>query len=156
MNKSVCQNSKVSLILPVETKDNIDVLNSSSGYYNDICYTTTSEDGTDILLKDRQREFIDKDNIVCQENCDFSEYDYNTLVAKCSCEVKECTNSFADMNINKAKILENFKNIKNIINVNFLICYKKFPYLKGLFSMIFIYSVQLLIFNIIKLIPKPK
>ena len=63
--------------------EHLDKFNSSSGYYNDICYTTTSEDGTDILLKDRQKEFIEKDYVVCQEDCDFSQYDYETFVAKC-------------------------------------------------------------------------
>ena len=29
------------------------------------------------------------------------------------------------MNINKEKLLENFKDIKNIANLNFLVCYKK-------------------------------
>ena len=71
---------------------------------------------SDILLKDRQKEQINKDKIVCQEDCDFSEYDYDTFVAKCSCKVKECSESFSDMNINKNKLLDNFKNIKNIIN----------------------------------------
>ena len=101
-------------------------MNRSSGYYNDICYTSTTEDGTDILLKDRQTEYIQKDKIICQEDCDFIEYDYNTNNAKCSCKVKESSSSVADMNINKAKLLDNFKNIKNIANFNFLVCYKNY------------------------------
>ena len=125
LNLTICEKSKISISIPIILNEDIDKFNSSSGYYNDICYTTTSEDGTDILIKDRQTEFCDKNKIICKENCDFTEYDYNTLVAKCSCEVKECSNSFVDMNINKAKILDNFKNIKNFINFNFLICYKK-------------------------------
>ena len=105
LNLTVCEKSKISISIPIEINEPIDKLNSSSGYYNDICYTTTSEDGTDILLKDRQKEFIDNNKIVCQEDCDFSEYDYNTLVAKCSCEVKECAESFSEMSINKNKLL---------------------------------------------------
>ena len=76
-------------------------------------------------MKDRQKEYINKDRIICQEDCDFSEYDYNTLVAKCSCKAKGCPESYSEMNINKNKLLKNFKNIKNFINFNFLICYKK-------------------------------
>ena len=125
LNLSICEQSKISIKIPFKLTQHIDKYNSSSGYYNDICYSTTSQDGTDISLKDRQKEFIDKDKIICQENCDFLEYNYDTLVAECSCKVKECSKSFADMNINKAKILDNFKNIKNYINFNFLLCYKK-------------------------------
>ena len=125
LNLTICQKSKISILIPFEITDNLDKYNTSSGYYNDICYSTTSENGTDILLIDRQKEYIDKNKIVCQENCDFSEYNYDTLVAKCSCEVKESSESFADLNINKEKILENFIKIKNIINFSFLKCYDK-------------------------------
>ena len=111
LNLSVCGKSKISISIPIIIDGHLDKFNSSSGYYNDIC----SEDGTDILLKDRQREFKDKDYIVCQEDRDFSEYDYETFVAKCECEAKVSDESFAEMNINKAKILDNFKNIKNFI-----------------------------------------
>ena len=51
--------------MPYELNGNVDELNSGSGYYNDICYTTTSEDGTDISLKDRKKDFIDKNKTVC-------------------------------------------------------------------------------------------
>ena len=33
--------------------------------------------------------------------CDFSEYDYEALVATCSCKAKKSEQSFADMTINK-------------------------------------------------------
>ena len=55
LNLTVCGTSKISISIPIVINENIDKYNSSSGYYNDICYTTTSEDGTDILLKDRQK-----------------------------------------------------------------------------------------------------
>ena len=41
-----------------------------SGFYNDICYTYTSDKGKDISLDDRRKEFIDKNLAVCEENCD--------------------------------------------------------------------------------------
>ena len=62
--------------------------------------------------------------MICQEDCDFSEYNYNISVAQCSCNVKETPSSIRDMNINKTKLLDSFINIKNIINFNFLVCYK--------------------------------
>ena len=49
------------------------------------------------------------------------------------------------MNINKAKILDNFKNIKNFINFNFLICYKKFFNKKGISNNIGYYLILLII-----------
>ena len=59
LNLSYCHKSQVSLIIPIIISENLDKLNTSSGYYNDLCYTTTSESGTDISLKDRKNEFIE-------------------------------------------------------------------------------------------------
>ena len=90
--------------------------------------------------------------MVCQEDCDFSEYDYDTLVAKCSCKVKDCTESFADMKINKRKLLENFKNIKNIINFEFLKCYNKLLCKEGILKNFGFYILLLIIlFHIISI-----
>ena len=74
LNLTVCGDSKISLFIPMELSENIDKLNSSSGYYNDICYTATSESGTDISLKDRKKEYIEGNKVVCQEDCEFSKY----------------------------------------------------------------------------------
>ena len=95
--------------MPIRVKDGIDILNSSSGYYNSICYTTTSESGTDISLKDRKNEYIKK--TVCQDNCELSNYNYTTQKANCSCNVKQVQTSFDDFNINTTKLLNNIKNI---------------------------------------------
>ena len=54
----------------------------------------------------------------------FTKYDYNTLKAICSCDIKESSTSFANMNIDKEKLFGDFVNIKNIANFNILKCYK--------------------------------
>ena len=84
--------------------------------------------------------------MICQEDCGFSEYNYDTSVAKCSCDVKESSKSFADMNINKEAIFDNFKNIKNFLNFNFLICYKKLFTKKGILNNIGCYIIISIIF----------
>ena len=58
MNLSYCSQTKIDLSIPIIISENIDKINSSSGYYNDLCYKATSENGTYITLKDRQKEFI--------------------------------------------------------------------------------------------------
>ena len=95
-----------------------------------ICYTTTSESGTDISLKDRKNEYIKK--AVCQEDCDLSNYNYNTEIANCSCNVKQASFSFADININTTKLLNNFKNAKNYANLNLFVCHKSLFSKEGL------------------------
>ena len=153
LNLTVCENNKISIFLPIILTGNLDKYNPSSKYYNDICYTTTSEDGNDIILKDRQNEFIDKNLIVCQEDCYFSKYNYNTSKARCICNVKQCSESFEEMNINKTKILENFKNIYNFINFKLLVCYKKLFNKEGILNNVGCYIIfSIIIFHIITII----
>ena len=104
LNISVYKNSQVSFSIPIEISENVDKLNSSSDYFNDICYTSTSDSGTDISLEDRKKVFINENKIICQEDCYFSEYNSNTKKVKCSCDVKQSSISFANMTINKTKL----------------------------------------------------
>ena len=108
LNLSICDNSTISLSVPVEIDGDLNKLNSSSGYFNDKCYSSTSNSGTDITLKDRKTDFVEGNKTVCQENCAFSEYDKDNKIANCSCQVKESNTSFQDMNIDKNKLYENF------------------------------------------------
>ena len=150
LNLTVCKKSQVSISIPITITDQLEKLNSSSSYYNDVCYTTTSEDGTDITVKDRQNDFIDKDRVICQDGCYFSEYDYGNSRANCSCNIKKCSESYAGMYIDKSKILDNFKNINNLINFKFLVCYQNLFNKEGIIKNIGSYIiVSIIIFHII-------
>ena len=116
LNLSYCYDVKIDIFIPVNITDNIDKHNSKSGYYNDICYVTTSDSGTDISLKDRKAEFIDNNLTLCQENCQLSEYKNSKV--KCSCDVKESSNKFNKIKIDKEKSIGNLIDIKNIVNIN--------------------------------------
>ena len=45
LNLSICENTKIYINIPIEINGNIDKLNTSSGYFNNICYKTTSDHG---------------------------------------------------------------------------------------------------------------
>ena len=145
LNISICKNTKITLSVPIIITESLDKLNISSGYYNDICYIATSDSGTDITLYDRKEEYKTNNKIICQEDCDFSNYDYNTHEAICSCNVKESSSSFGNMNINKEKIYEKFIDIKNIVNIKIMICYKVLFSKKGLIHNIPFYSIIIII-----------
>jgi hypothetical protein len=142
LNLSYCENTKVDISVPTLLTDSLDKLNSSSEYYNDLCYTATSDSGTDIILNDRKTEFVENNKTVCQDNCVFSEYDYESQKAKCSCDVVESSSSFADINIDKTRLYNNFVNIKNIANINLLVCYKKLFSKKGILNNYGSYSLM--------------
>ena len=153
LNLSVCKNSKISLSVPIIITENIDILNSSSGYYNDICYTAKSDSGTDISLNDRKNEFIKGNKTVCQEGCIFVEYNYNTQKANCSCKVKGSSSSIANMNININKLYENFINTKNLMNFKLMICYKILFSKNGIiYNILFFSIIPIIIFHLLTII----
>ena len=151
LNLTICKNTKIKISIPMELTENIDKLNPKSDYYNDICYTTSSEYGTDITLKDRKNYFLDKNKTICQDDCEFIKYDNEKNKVECSCNVKESSSSIDDMKINKAKLLENFKDIKNIANLNFLFCYKKLFNKDGIINNIGCYILLLMNIKITKI-----
>ena len=88
-----------------------------------------------------------------QEDCDFANYDSKYSKVQCSCNVKESSESFAGMSINRDKLIKNFKDIKNIVNFNFLVCYKKLLNKEGLIKNVGSYLLLVIIlFHIIIII----
>ena len=125
LNLTVCKNNKIEILIPVKITDDLDKYDPSSKYYNDLCSKATSDVGTDITLKDRRKEFIDKNMTLCEENCNLIDYDYNTEIAKCSCIVKLSLPFINDIVFDKNKLYQSFTDVKNIINLHLMKCYKK-------------------------------
>ena len=125
LNLTACSDLKIDISIPASISDNIDKNNATSGFYNDICYTYTSEDGTDVSLADRKKEFIENNLTLCEENCDFVDFDYFLEKAICSCRVKtNSTFKIRGIEIDTQKLYESFTDFKNIANIKVLNCYK--------------------------------
>ena len=89
LNLTSCKDTKIAISIPRDIPYNeIDKYNKSSGYYNDICYTLTSESGTDKPLKDRQDDYNKNNLSLCEEGCDFSSYNKESKKVECSCDKK--------------------------------------------------------------------
>ena len=131
-----------------------------SEYYNDKCFTYTSEAGTDIILTDRRKEFIKNNMSLCERNCDFKGYDMNSKNAKCECEIKAENyeeNSETDTTTEEENFFSNFINITSITNIDVLKCYKNIFTKNGLIKnygnyimlfIILIYIISLIYFKI--------
>ena len=124
LNLTLCKDTKIEISIPVKINDNIDKYNPKSAYYNDICCKATSESGTDICLKDRRNEFIRNNMILCEENCEFIDYNYIIKKVKCFCDIKTNINPNYDIKFNKKEFYKGFTDIKNIANIEVLKCYK--------------------------------
>ena len=98
----VCKDIPISVSIPVNLDENTQSLYDSlsqSGYnlfnlndsfYNDICTTYTTENGTDLTLADRKNLIYDNNGNVsmCQEGCTFQSFNLKTRKAKCDCSVQ--------------------------------------------------------------------
>ena len=95
LNLSLCNNTRFRVDKPVNIdEENLYKYDTNSNYYNDICFAYTSENGTDVILVDRRKEYIQNNMSLCERNCDYEGYDKDSKNAKCDCEiVAENTNS---------------------------------------------------------------
>ena len=153
LNLSICQNNKVEISIPIKITENLDKLNSSSDYYNDICYVTSSESGTDISLEDRKKDFIEGNKTICQEDCYFSDYDSEYQNAKCLCKIQELKSFSNGSRFDQDNLYKNFININNIANIKIMKCYKVLFNKKGIINNIAFYIVSsIILFHIINII----
>ena len=141
LNLSHCQDSKISISVPVQLQENIDILINSlsySGYnifdeedsfYNDICSTYTSQNGADMLLSDRKTDIYTniQNQTFCQLGCELESYNSTSKKAKCNCDIKneEVTQvTVAEESFSKKEIAQSFyKTLKNS-NFQVLKCLK--------------------------------
>ena len=153
LNLTKCQGTKIDISISVKINQELDKYNSSSDYYNDICYKTTSGSGTDISLNDRRNEFVDNNISLCEENCELIEYNYAKEKAKCSCDIKTSISSYDDIKFNKNEFFKSFIDIKNIFNIKILKCYKTVLKIKELYKNYGFFIVSfVLLFYLITLI----
>ena len=156
LNLSFCKDTKIEISISVKINGSFEKYNPNSDYYNNICSTTTSEDGTDITLKDRKNEFVDNNMSLCEENCEFIEYNQEKGKAKCSCDIKLSISENYETKFNKNDFFKSFTDIKNMFNFDVIKCYKTVFKIKRLMnnygffiagSIIILYFLVLFIFS---------
>ena len=127
LNLTVCENVKIDILIPKNISINdIDKYNKNSGYYNDICYTLTTDAGTDISLNDRRIEYQKNNLSICEEGCEFSGYNIIAKKVICSCYTKMNLPIITELKVDKQQLFSNFKDIRNIANFKMLKCIKLF------------------------------
>jgi len=159
----ICNDTTVNINIPVVLNDVTESLYKSlnnSGYnlfdlndsfYNDVCSTYTSADGTDLVLVDRMKIYTDNAQNVylCQEGCEFIQYNETTKKSKCNCNIKNklSTMDIKDIKFDKALIVDDFL-LKSLTNSNFRVlkCYKLIFSLKGQMNNIGSYILEVIIF----------
>ena len=135
LNLSLCEKSQIELLVPVyldeETnnlfdlisKGGYDMFNENSSFYKDICTPFTTEDGTDILLNDRQNTYYNESIVLCENTCVYVNYNSTTKRAKCQCQVKKEISKIETVSLNKLGSSILF-DIKTLSNIEIIKCYK--------------------------------
>ena len=143
----VCKDITIRINVPVSLDENIESIFdslSNSGYnlfdlydsfYDDICSTYTTENGTDLTLADRKHLIYDNNGNVslCQDGCTFKSYNLTTKKVKCDCsvQIEETITDISKIKFDKNELVDSFFN--TVKNSNFLVlkCYKLAFSLKG-------------------------
>ena len=112
LNLSLCDNTTVSVYVPMalnEEQEEIynqlveqgyDPFDLNDKFYREICTPYTSENGTDVLLDDRE-EFVYTSLVnksLCPTGCGYSEYSLNTKYIKCECDTNNTDIVTLDIN----------------------------------------------------------
>ena len=104
----------IKLNIPVSINENeLFKHEPNSDFYTDDCFSYTTENGTDIILKDRKQEFIDKNLSLCQNNCTYIEYNKNKKQSSCECLINNKIDYISEIISNPNKLSNNFDNEEN-------------------------------------------
>ena len=139
----ICKDAPISISVPVILDKNLDsiydsfaesgynIFNENDSFYQDICSTYTTANGTDMLLSDRKKDIfsLSQNQSLCQTGCEFKYYNSTTKKAKCDCEMKneeeEIKNDVKiDKLFDKKEIGKNFYNTLANSNFQVLKCSK--------------------------------
>ena len=166
---TICSKEKISISVPVNlnngTKTLYNNLNNSGynlfdandSFYNDICATYTTQNGTDISLNDRKGLIEESGGSLdfCQEGCTMEYFNYTIQKAKCNCNIEATKNitSLNDIEFTKDLL---FNILEGLKYSNYLVmkCYKlllNFELIKsniGFIFMAIIFILNLILFFI--------
>ena len=91
-----------------------DVFDASSPFYNDICTPYTNENGNDVLLDSRRKDYYDENVNLCGTSCTFVGYNTKSMTYTCRCNLKsipgEDTGEYQG-EIVERKMPKNFKDL---------------------------------------------
>ena len=117
MNLSYCNNT-ISLNIPATiNEDKIYQYDPNDDYYNDECSSYTSDNGTDILLFDRKKEYINNNLSLCEANCKYQSYNKTYKQSICECNIK-----------NNIEYISNISNNPNVLSQDFNISENDYGY----------------------------
>ena len=137
LNLTICDNVTIDLYVPVilteeEEKNFNQLINQGYNpfdlgdkFYREICTPYNSENGTDVLLDDREEFFYYPiaDKMVCQNNCEYSSYSMDTKYMKCECGSNKTVTTLDLKHLSKENVLQSFLSTLQGTNYKVMRCY---------------------------------
>ena len=119
-----CIESPISLSYPIlrDINNNTFMHGPNNEYYNDKCYPYTTNNGTDIILNDRKKEYNNNNFGLCENNCKYIGINNENKKANCECEIKKSFKDIKSISIDKDKLLNNFVDFKSTMNIDIFLC----------------------------------
>ena len=161
LNLDFCKDILINYNIPVSiNEDEISKYDPNSEYYNDECSHSTSGDGTDMTLRDRQREYNENNMSLCESKCNFTEYNIDSKKSVCMCEIKSKIYSISEILDSKETVSKDFNidstSTSSSSSLSLMKCYNalfsKYGLLKNLGNyilllMIVCFSISSIFFN---------
>ena len=111
LDLTYCKENQINLNIPVNIDENyLFKYDPNNEYYIDECNPYTTENGTDILINDRQIEYNYYNLSICENNCVFKEYIESTKKSICECKIKNSQISIVEIVNNEDILSYNFIN----------------------------------------------
>ena len=146
LNLNYCRNN-INVSIPVDIdEDNLFKYDPNSEYYTDQCNPYTTDNGTDILINDRQNEFNDNKMSLCENTCELNEYEYDTKKVVCECKIKVKQIEISEVENQTDLLYHNFTSVDESSNIVIMKCFYILFTKEGLLNNIGNY---ILLFNII-------
>ena len=140
LNLSLCDDLTITISTPIDLDDDsiklyesllqsgYNIFDSSDDFYNDICATYTTVNGTDMLIEDRKKSIYSTtgNKSMCQTGCQFVLYNTTTKKSVCDCDVQTemITEDMSNIEFSTKQLASEF--LSTIKNSNFRVlkCYK--------------------------------
>jgi hypothetical protein len=137
LNISICENHNYYIYIPLKLPEELEKIcqtlieqgynpfDFNDKFYREICTPYNSENGTDVLLDERE-EFIYTpiiNEMICPENCSYSTYDLNNKYIRCECGKNNNITTLNLKNLDKENIKHSFLSTFKSTNYKVMICY---------------------------------
>ena len=134
LNLSYCNEIQELISIPVVIDEDKEFIhNPKSDFYQDKCFTYTSEHDTDLTIYDRKNDFNEKFLSLCEINCEYQGYNDINKSVTCECRTKTDFPNFATKkDIDLKDILYHFIDVKKLFhNLYVISCTKTLFCSKG-------------------------